>query len=134
MPTYFTTRARTINNRRLKAGEEFTASARDGDLLVRLGRATRVPDALATTALKTMPPAPVMPPVPITPPVPAPAAIVTPESEASGEPPAPDVVDTLATAREDYQRIVGKRAFHGWDEAELRKRIAEFETGDNGSS
>jgi hypothetical protein len=55
--------------------------------------------------------------------------VVTPESEAT----APDVVaqtvDPLAVARDDYERIVGKRWFHGWDETELRRRIAEFEAG-----
>lgn len=31
--------------------------------------------------------------------------------------------DALTALREEYQRVVGKRAFHGWDAAELRTRI-----------
>jgi hypothetical protein len=133
MPTYITTQARTIANRRLKAGDEFVASRRDGALLVKLGRATEVPAALAQKTGFKVPPPP-KPPAPAPVVEPEPAAVVTPESEASGEPPAPDVVappaepvvDPLTVARDDYERIVGKRWFHGWDEAELRRRIDEF--------
>lgn len=118
MPIYITTQARTIANRALKAGDEFRASKRDGDLLVRLGRAELKP-----AAFKVPPP-----------PKPVKAAVTTPESEASGEQPDPaEQPDPLAVARDDYERIVGKRWFHGWDESELRRRIAEHESGDGSS-
>lgn len=116
MPTYITNRNMTYNTRALKAGDEFQTSRRDGDLLVRLGKAQAVPSALAVTGKK--PAAKFTPPAP---PVVAPVEIVTPESEASD--------DTLAIARDDYEQIVGKRWFHGWDEAELRKKIAAHQAG-----
>ncbi|MBN7763389.1 hypothetical protein JYP52_19785 [Nitratireductor aquibiodomus] len=31
--------------------------------------------------------------------------------------------DDLAKLRADYQEVVGKRAYHGWDAEELQKRI-----------
>lgn len=34
-------------------------------------------------------------------------------------------VDALAVLRDEYQRVLGKRAFHGWDEDTLRAKIAE---------
>lgn len=41
------------------------------------------------------------------------------------DPVAPDLLSEL---RAEYQKVVGKRPYHGWDEDELRKRIAEFES------
>lgn len=32
----------------------------------------------------------------------------------------------LRTAREEYERVTGKRPFNGWDVAELARRIADF--------
>ena len=120
MPTYITTMVRTYNNRRLKAGDEMPGiSSRDGDILVRLGKAQLVPDALVQSTFVPPPP-----PVAQQPQTPAPAAIVTPESEASASTPS---VDTLATVRAEYQAVVGKRAWHEWDEAELRRRMAEHQ-------
>lgn len=85
MPTYITTRNMTYDTRRLKAGDEFRLNARDGDILVRLGRAKVVPESPAPTP------------------------------------------DPMAIARAEYEAIVGKRVFHGWDETELRRRIAEHQ-------
>lgn len=98
MPTYITTRNMTYDTRRLKAGDEFRTNARDGDILVRLGRAKVVPESLAQSAQPT-----------------------------PQQPLAPTQPDPLATARAEYEAIVGKRAFHGWDETELRRRIAEHQ-------
>lgn len=123
MPTYITNRNMTYNTRRLKAGDEFETSRRDGDILVKLGKAQHVPNALARTAF-VPPPQPV-----VRQPTPVPAAIVTPESEASAS---AQSADTLAAVRAEYEAVVGKRAFHGWDEAELRRRIVEHQ--DAGSS
>jgi hypothetical protein len=33
------------------------------------------------------------------------------------------VADTMTTLRAEYQAKVGKRAYHGWDADELRRRI-----------
>lgn len=38
--------------------------------------------------------------------------------------------EDLTVLRAEYQEAVGKRAFHGWGAAELRKRIAEFKAED----
>lgn len=103
MPKYITTVARYYNNRRLKAGDELVGvSPRDGNLMVKIGRAALVPDALAPSSFKIPPP---------------------PEPPVSAQP-----ADSLATVRAEYERIVGKRSFHGWDEAELRKRIADHDS------
>lgn len=123
MPTYITTRNMTYNTRRLKAGDEFTAQERDGKLLVKLGRAELKPSALVTPAKPKFVP----PPPPVIPP--APPVVVTPESEASAPETETPPVDTLAVARADYEAALGKRAFHGWDETELRRRIAEHADG-----
>ncbi|WP_173931382.1 hypothetical protein [Chelativorans sp. Marseille-P2723] len=72
----------TYATRRLKAEDEFTASRRDADLLVRIGRARY--------------------------------AVAKPSDE-----------DDLAELRRQYEDVVGKRAYHGWDAAELKRRMAE---------
>lgn len=36
-------------------------------------------------------------------------------------------VDDLTALRAEYQDVVGKRAYHGWDADELREKIAEAE-------
>ena len=119
MPKYITTRTMTYNTRRLKAGDELVGvSERDGNLLVRLGRAARVPDALAQSNFK-VPPPPVVPPK-----QPAPVVTETPDTDES------PAESSIAAAREEYRRVFGKREFPGWDEAELRKRIAEHQSSD----
>lgn len=35
--------------------------------------------------------------------------------------------EELSALRVEYQEVVGKRPFHGWDADELRQRIAEAE-------
>ena len=37
--------------------------------------------------------------------------------------------EELSRLRAEYQEIVGKRAFHGWDADQLREKIAEFSQG-----
>lgn len=39
-------------------------------------------------------------------------------------------VDELTETRLRYENVVGKRAFHGWDVAELERRIAEHDQPD----
>lgn len=41
-------------------------------------------------------------------------------------------VDYLSALRAEYQDVVGKKAFHGWSDDELRAKIAEAKGGDNG--
>lgn len=38
---------------------------------------------------------------------------------------AADDADELAELRAEYQEVVGKRAYHGWDENALREKIAD---------
>ncbi len=37
----------------------------------------------------------------------------------------PTEEDVLTSLRAEYGEVVGKRAYHGWDADELRKRISE---------
>jgi len=37
--------------------------------------------------------------------------------------------EELSRLRAEYQELVGKRAFHGWDADQLREKIAEFSQG-----
>jgi len=39
--------------------------------------------------------------------------------------------EELSRLRAEYQEVVGKRAFHGWDAETLRQKIAEAEEGDD---
>ena len=48
----------------------------------------------------------------------------------SAEPVADD--DEITALRAEYQDVVGKKAFHGWDAGTLRDKIAEAKGGDNG--
>lgn len=38
--------------------------------------------------------------------------------------------DELAAVRKEYEAVVGRRPFHGWDADELRKRMAAAYRGD----
>ena len=48
----------------------------------------------------------------------------------AAEPVAED--DEITALRAEYQDVVGKKAFHGWDAGTLRDKIAEATGGDNG--
>lgn len=115
--TLIANRPMTYATRRLKAGDSFVASESDARILTKLGRASEQPEPIARATQSgdfKVPPPPVVPKA-------QPAAVVTtPESEAGGDHP-----DPLQVARDEYEKVVGKRWFHGWDEAELRRRIAE---------
>ncbi len=41
------------------------------------------------------------------------------------EEPAPEPEDELRDLRAEYQRVIGKRAFNGWDAETLRSKIAD---------
>lgn len=88
--------------RRLKAGEEFEASGQHAKVLVAVGRAAVVAVTPAKPLMESFTQR-------VT------AAKAYDASEA----------DELAAARAEYQEKVGRRPFHGWDAAELRKRIAD---------
>ena len=48
----------------------------------------------------------------------------------AAEPVADD--DEITALRAEYQDVVGKKAFHGWDAGTLREKIAEANGGDDG--
>lgn len=48
-----------------------------------------------------------------------------PAREPGSIPPPLTAEDYLAAARAEYTAATGKRYYHGWDAAELRRRIAE---------
>jgi len=130
--TLIANRNMTYATRRLKAGEPFVAPERDARLLVKLGRAAEQPEAIAkaTQSNFKIPPPPVVPKAQE--PAVTPVAVTTPESEAIPHQAAATSSrgDSLDAVRDEYEKVVGKRWFHGWDEAELRRRIDEH----NGNS
>ena len=81
MKDLITTKPLRYANKSMLPGDGFSASARDADILVRLGRARYdTKDA---------------------------------------------VTDDLPTLRAEYQTVVGKKPFHGWDAETLKAKIAE---------
>lgn len=51
----------------------------------------------------------------------------------AAEAPKPAEADEVTELRQEYERVVGKRPFYGWDAAELRRRMAEAkEASDEG--
>lgn len=84
--------------RHFRPGEDFeTRTDRDARILIAAGRAkpARIPGKIAP------PPAEVV------------QKVVDP------------VDDSLSDLRAEYQSLVGKKAYHGWDAAELQRRIDE---------
>lgn len=96
----------TYGTRRLRSGDEFTATSRDARLLVAIGKARYAP-IIARPAAPTLRHAPL--------------------NHDSDWRRGGSVFggDDLKELRALYSRVVGKRAFAGWDAAELRRRIAE---------
>lgn len=82
--------------RRLQAGDTFEAKPKDVRVLEAIRKAKVLRD-----------------PVDLSPP---PAALV---AKVMG---GPD--DDLSAARDEYQAVIGKRPYHGWDVATLREKIA----------
>jgi len=39
--------------------------------------------------------------------------------------PDPEPVEDIADVRAEYERVIGKRAYHGWDIPTLRQKMAE---------
>lgn len=44
--------------------------------------------------------------------------------------PEPEAPDETGLLREEYEKLLGKRAFNGWDASELRRRMAEYQRSD----
>jgi len=89
--------------RRLKPGEDFTTKTdRDARILIAVGRAKarRVPGKIA----------------------PPPADVV--QKVVQSNPP-DNAAEDLSKLRSEYQELIGKRPFMGWDAAELQRRIDE---------
>lgn len=95
--------------RRLKAGDRFDARSSEANILVKLGKAEapRIPGN-----------------------VPAPPAALRNrlsqlDHDGNGKPGgATGATDHMRELRAEYQRVVGKRPFSGWDEATLREKMA----------
>jgi len=99
MPKLSALKSFSYATRRLLPGDTFEANNRDARILVAIGKAREVREA------GTLPPPP---------------ADLTKNAKA------PEVEkESLAKLRADYQEVVGKRPFNGWDAAELQKRIDE---------
>jgi hypothetical protein len=70
---------------------------------------------------------PVIPaPLPDPPPVVEPPVVVAPPIDDEDDGPPDNLGQQLKAAREEYERVTGKRPFNGWDVAEIHKRIADF--------
>jgi hypothetical protein len=102
MRNLIATKSLSYATRRLQAGQGFTANNRDARILVAIGKARVVAD------------------------VSAPPAVVQQKIQ---KPPATSVaVDgkaALDKLRGDYFEVVKKKPYHGWDAAELQRRIDE---------
>ena len=108
------TKALKYGTRRLEAGDVFEARKGHARVLEALKRAKATTDAI--------------PPIP--------AALKTRVMKANRDPldhddngrkggaPKPEQSEDLFDLRAQYERVVGRRPFMGWDAAELRKRIA----------
>jgi len=90
------TRPMTYGTRRLKAGDGFTAASRDADLLQRLGRARYVEAE----------------------------PLGHDQDGKKGGSKAPKKADDLKELRKQYQEVVGKKPFAGWDAETLKSKIA----------
>lgn len=90
-------RPMTYGTRRLKAGDGFTAASRDADLLQRLGRARYVEAE----------------------------PLDHDKDGRKGGSKVPKKADDLSALRKQYQEVVGKRPFAGWDAETLAAKIAE---------
>lgn len=94
----------TYATRALRAGQDFiTKTDRDARILEAIGKATRKREAGR-----------------IDPPPPDLAKKIAAAVQVDGV-----AGDDLAALRAEYKTATGKRAFHGWDAAELRSRIAK---------
>lgn len=64
-------------------------------------------------------------------PMPDPPPVVEPpvDEDEDDDGPPDDLGQQLKAAREQYERVTGKRPYHGWDVAELARRIADFHRG-----
>lgn len=103
MPRYMTvqmTRDHSYRDRELRAGDTIELPRRDAALLVAARRARKVRETAASVD-------------------------VTPAASTQQTTNAVTGDDELKAARADYEAALGKKAFHGWDVAALRSKIAE---------
>lgn len=98
------TRAMTFGTRRLLAGDRFTASSQTGRVLIAIKKAK--PASYGYEAQGT-----------------------AHDPDAGGHErvgrESPHAIPPLSELRNEYQAVVGKRPFHGWDAETLRMKIAE---------
>jgi hypothetical protein len=101
-------RALTYGTRRLKAGDGFTAPRRDARVLDAIGRAAYDTRDMAAAPMERK----------------KPHALDHDGDGRKGGSKA-GAGDDMQALRAEYQKVVGKRAFPGWDAAELKRRMAE---------
>lgn len=90
-----------------RGGREQLMRRRYADVLRRLGRGT-----YTTRDMQAQP-------------------VVHPDAHAADPNVTEEALDELAALRAEYQEVVGKRAFHGWDADQLREKIAEAAQGED---
>lgn len=90
-----------------RGGREQLMRRRYADVLRRLGRGT-----YTTRDMQAQP-------------------VIHPDAHAAAPNAAEEAPDDLAALRAEYQEVVGKRAFHGWDADTLRQKIAEAGQGED---
>lgn len=98
----------TYGTRRLKAGDEFTAPRRDARVLDAIGKATYGTRDLVAAPVERK----------------KPHALDHDGDGRKGGSKA-GAGDDMQALRAKYQEVVGKRAFPGWDAAELQRRMKE---------
>lgn len=126
------TREFKYSTRRLLPGDEFEASNRDGRLLVAIRKARPV---RTTGTLPAPPPAvakkieaataPVVPPNDPNPPA-------LPPNDPNPPTPPPAASDDVKVLREEYEAVLGRKPFPGWNAQTLRDRIAAAKVSTGG--
>lgn len=110
---YIALRPLTYGTRALVPGEAFQADPKHGRLLVAIKKARESEDDLPRV---TAPPRNVAKKI----------ELFGGEPEPENETPTTDEpVDDIPALRDEYQQVVGRKAFHGWGADELRQRIAD---------
>lgn len=102
MRNLIATKSLSYATRRLQAGDTFAANNRDARILIAIGKARAAADVAA-------PPAPIAQKLQG-----SPANAHLDQGEAA-----------LSKLRADYFEVVKKKPYHGWDAAELQRRIDE---------
>lgn len=109
--------------RRLLPGDTFEAKKRDAELLTKVGRAEYAPTERAAVQLPPMPDA-LRDRAMAGKPVVGAAAMAHAAPTTSLEPEVTAAAGDMADLRAQYERVVGKKPFNGWDADTLREKMA----------